>query len=434
MLLALLARAVPGTEAREDIAIALLDNLVVRVVLPLVSLLIGTAVLGAEVDDGTIVFLLVNPVPRWEIVAAKLFVAEVVTLALLVPVTALSGAVLVAGLPGVDVDIAVGFTVGVAVGAVVYVAIFVAMSVVTSRALVLGLAYVLIWEGFLASLFAGTRNLSVREYTLSIAQAVSGVDITAAGRRSPPPSRPSCRSSSSWARSSSRSGGSDPSRSPGAGRSGPFVAGPAAAGIIAVVSEQHDDAQMKFRRCRTTGRRQVRVASSGVPTTLPRTPTSPSSEHRCRSAGTPVYVELAHQGTYCLTSRYVSCPRYAGPDATATGGTPPAPAPPAAADADPPSPQSQPQPAARASYTLAARGGFGALASTPRGWVPVQTSTAATASRLPSRPRRPASPSRRPPPRPPSPHPYPSPISRASAPWSPPVPRTLSPSRAGGGG
>lgn len=179
LLLSLLARAAPGTEGREEIAIGLLDNLVVRVVLPLVSLLIGTAVLGAEVDDGTIVFLLVNPVPRWEIVAAKLLVAEVVTLVLLVPVTALSGAILVAGLPGVDAHIAVGFTVGVAVGAVVYVAIFVAMSVVTSRALVLGLGYVLIWEGFLASLFAGTRNLSVREYTLSIAQAVSGVDITA---------------------------------------------------------------------------------------------------------------------------------------------------------------------------------------------------------------------------------------------------------------
>jgi len=179
LLLALLARAVPGTEAREEIAIGLLDNLVVRVVLPLVSLLIGTAVLGAEVDDGTIDFLLVNPVPRWEIIAAKLLVAEVVTLGLLVPVTALSGAILVAGLPGVDADIAIGFTVGVAVGAIVYVALFVAMSVVTSRALVLGLGYVLIWEGFLASLFAGTRNLSVREYTLSIAQAVSGVDITA---------------------------------------------------------------------------------------------------------------------------------------------------------------------------------------------------------------------------------------------------------------
>jgi ABC-2 type transport system permease protein len=179
ILLALLARAVPGGEDRQEIAVGLLDTFVVRVVLPLVALLIGTAVLGAEVDDGTIVFLLVNPVPRWEIVAAKLLVAEAVTLALVVPVTAITGAILVGGVPGVSSSIATGFTVGVAVGAVVYIAVFVAMSVVTSRALVLGLGYVLLWEGFLASLFAGTRNLSVREYTLAVAQKVSGVDITA---------------------------------------------------------------------------------------------------------------------------------------------------------------------------------------------------------------------------------------------------------------
>lgn len=179
ILLALLARSLPGAEGQQEAVIRILDSLVVRVVLPLVALLIGTAVIGAEVDDGTIVFLLVNPVARWEIIAAKLFVAEVVTLVLVVPVTALTGAILVAGEPSVSSSIAGGFAAGVAIGAAVYVAIFLAMSVLTSRALVLGLGYVLIWEGFLASLFAGTRNLSVREYTLSIAQQVAGVDLAA---------------------------------------------------------------------------------------------------------------------------------------------------------------------------------------------------------------------------------------------------------------
>ena len=178
--LSLLARSTAADDftGMQEASIGLLDALVVRVVLPLVALFIGTAVIGAEVDDGTIVFLLVNPVPRWEIVAAKLFVAELITLVMVVPAAALSGAILVVGTPGVDASIAVGFTVGVAVGAVVYVAIFLAMSVVTTRALALGLGYVLIWEGFLASLFAGTRNLSVREYSLSIAQQVAGVDLT----------------------------------------------------------------------------------------------------------------------------------------------------------------------------------------------------------------------------------------------------------------
>ena len=174
--LALFIRAVGVPESPNDIANAVLDSFVTVVVLPLVALLFGTATLGSEIDDGTIVYLLAKPIPRWEILAAKLLVAEVATLALVVPSTLLTGVILLAGTSG-DMTIAYAYTVGVAVGAVVYVAIFVAMSVVTSRALVLGLAYILIWEGFLASLFAGTKNLSVREYSVSIAQAIAGQDL-----------------------------------------------------------------------------------------------------------------------------------------------------------------------------------------------------------------------------------------------------------------
>jgi ABC-2 type transport system permease protein len=175
--LALFIRAVAVPEAPDDIANTALDTFVVRVILPLVALLFGTATLGSEIDDGTIVYLLAKPIPRWEILAAKLLVAEAATLALVVPSTLLTGVILLAGTSG-DMAIAYAYSVGVAVGAVVYVAIFVAMSVVTSRALVLGLGYILIWEGFLASLFAGTRNLSVREYALSIAQAFAGQDLS----------------------------------------------------------------------------------------------------------------------------------------------------------------------------------------------------------------------------------------------------------------
>jgi ABC-2 type transport system permease protein len=176
--LALFVRMVGVSEDPNAIAAAALDTFVIRVVLPLVALLFGTATLGSEIDDGTIVYLLAKPIPRWEILTAKLLVAEVATLALVVPSTLITGIILLAGVPGGDMTLAWAYTVGVAVGAVVYVAIFVAMSVVTSRALVLGLGYILIWEGFLASLFAGTKNLSVREYALSITQAIAGRDVS----------------------------------------------------------------------------------------------------------------------------------------------------------------------------------------------------------------------------------------------------------------
>ena len=108
----------------------------------------------------------------------------------------------------------------------------------------------------------------------------------------------------------------------------------------------------------------------------------PSSEHRCRAAA-PAYVELAHQGTYCLTERHVTCARYTGPDAApappvpwAFAAAPRVPAAPSGGPAAPPGgPATQPPSAGRSAYPLAARGGFGALASTPRGWVPVETSS-----------------------------------------------------------
>ncbi len=51
-----------------------------------------------------------------------------------------------------------------------------ALSVFTSRALLLGLAYTLIWEGVLSGLLEGTKFLSIRQATLGLAAAL-GVDV-----------------------------------------------------------------------------------------------------------------------------------------------------------------------------------------------------------------------------------------------------------------
>jgi ABC-2 type transport system permease protein len=46
------------------------------------------------------------------------------------------------------------------------------LSVFTSRALLLGLAYTLIWEGVLSGLLEGTKFLSIRQATLGLAAAL----------------------------------------------------------------------------------------------------------------------------------------------------------------------------------------------------------------------------------------------------------------------
>jgi ABC-2 type transport system permease protein len=145
-----------------------MDLLVVRTVLPLLALVFGTAALGGELDDGTAIYTLVKPVPRWRIVAAKLAVAGGLTAALAVGSVVVSG-LLIAGAAGTGGDLIVRFTAATLVASFSYAAVFLALGVLTSRALVVGLVYTLIWEGGLAGLFEGIQALSIRQYSLGIA-------------------------------------------------------------------------------------------------------------------------------------------------------------------------------------------------------------------------------------------------------------------------
>lgn len=163
-----------GTDG--EISTAIMDRLIVTTLLPIVALVFGTAALGAELEDGTAVFLLVKPIDRWRIVVAKLAVAIGLSVALVAPASFVAGAILQVG--GSGLSGAVGAAVGTAIGATVYATVFFALSLVTGRALAIGLIYVLVWEGVLAGLLEGTRVLSIRQYTLAISAAVTHPGVT----------------------------------------------------------------------------------------------------------------------------------------------------------------------------------------------------------------------------------------------------------------
>jgi ABC-2 type transport system permease protein len=159
----------PSATESLDVTRQLLADFGLGVLLPLVAVIVGTGAIGSELDDGTVVYLLAKPVPRWRIVLVKLGVAWLVVVLLVVPAT------VVAGLIGHDDrGLAVAYAAAATVGALEYTALFLALSLVTSRALIIGLAYVMVWEGVVAALFAGTRTLSVRQHALAVAEAVGG--------------------------------------------------------------------------------------------------------------------------------------------------------------------------------------------------------------------------------------------------------------------
>lgn len=160
-----------GDTRAGEFASGLLGGLVVAGLLPLVSVVFATSALGSEIEDGTAIYLLAKPIPRMQIVVSKLFVAGVITAALVGASTAASGLIVMEGLDSTRAVL--GFTGAVIVGSVVYSGVFVALSVVTSRALIIGLVYVFLWEGVVTGLFSGTRIVSVRAYTLGIADAIT---------------------------------------------------------------------------------------------------------------------------------------------------------------------------------------------------------------------------------------------------------------------
>lgn len=171
VLVALLVRLSGG---RPDID-RVLDTLVVRLVMPLVALIVGTAAIGSEIDDGTAVYLMIKPIARWRIALAKIVVATSMTAILVLPAIVLTG-LLLNGARGDTLASTGAFVLACLVGGSAYASAFVALSAFTSRALLLGLAYVLLWEGVLAGLLEGTKFLSIRQATLGLASAL-GVDV-----------------------------------------------------------------------------------------------------------------------------------------------------------------------------------------------------------------------------------------------------------------
>ena len=115
ILLALIVRIAGRPDDPVRLEINILDGLVVRTVLPLVALVLGTAALGSELEDGTGIYLLIKPISRSRIVAAKLLAAGGLAALLVAPPALITGLIL-AGDQGDGARIAVAYALASVVG------------------------------------------------------------------------------------------------------------------------------------------------------------------------------------------------------------------------------------------------------------------------------------------------------------------------------
>ena len=145
-------------------------------------LVFASATLGDPTEDGTLVYLWLRPVARWRIVAA-------------------AAAVVVDGhLAGRDRPARGGWprwpagggaiwsrgtVAGVTVVMVGYVGLFVALGLRVKRALVWGLLYIFIWEGFVATANVTAARLAVRTYGRSVLEQIGHTTLRPTNISSP---------------------------------------------------------------------------------------------------------------------------------------------------------------------------------------------------------------------------------------------------------
>lgn len=139
---------------------------------PVTALVFASAALGDLTDDSTLVYLWLRPVRRATVVVAAFAAALTVTLPLVVVPL-----VVAAGLTGGGADLVAGTAVAAALGSVAYAGLFTALGLRVRRALVWGLLYIFIWEGFVARGGDNAARLAVRSVTASVLQAWSGTEL-----------------------------------------------------------------------------------------------------------------------------------------------------------------------------------------------------------------------------------------------------------------
>ncbi len=163
VLLALVYVASEGKSTGESFVMQLFVQLVLPILLPLTALIFATSALGGEVEDRTLVYLMLKPVSRLVVIVAKLLASALVT-AILVEISLAAtyligtqgtgtaqnfGAILLAGL----------------VGCLAYSSLFLLVGLwLPRRGLLVGFIYVLLWEGIASQLSTGLATFSVRRY------------------------------------------------------------------------------------------------------------------------------------------------------------------------------------------------------------------------------------------------------------------------------
>jgi ABC-2 type transport system permease protein len=149
---------------RPDAAWSLVDGYGLSLLIPVVALMFASASLGDLAEDGTLVYLWLRPVPRWQLAVA----AFAATVTAVVPIAVIP-LVIGAAVTGVSSHLVGAAAAGGILATIAYSAVFCGLGLRVRRAVAWGLAYLLIWEGAVARVSHGAARVSLSISARSLA-------------------------------------------------------------------------------------------------------------------------------------------------------------------------------------------------------------------------------------------------------------------------
>ncbi len=147
-----------GSNAAFDVFLGLSVGTFMNLIVPVITLIIATSVLGDERKDNTMSFLVLRPIRRFTIGAAKVTAGFVESFAL----TGI-GALALGIVSALRIDsweYVVPLLAGTAVATAAYAAVFVPIGYIVKRATLLGLTYLFVWENGIAGAVPAVAGIS----------------------------------------------------------------------------------------------------------------------------------------------------------------------------------------------------------------------------------------------------------------------------------
>ena len=166
--LVILVRSLESHYRAAEAEIALLFYLVPHTLVPLTALLYATGMIHDEVEEQTLTYLLVRPLPKWGIYLTKLLAIMLLTMAIAAFFTSVTYVGVYWGDPelwGAIVPTrALQVSGTTCLALVAYCSVFGCLSFLTRWPLVVGIGYIALFEGLLANIDFAVRRLTVNYY------------------------------------------------------------------------------------------------------------------------------------------------------------------------------------------------------------------------------------------------------------------------------